>query len=470
MKKSIFLFFIFINLVLIPSYSQSTEETAAITQDVSIDENTEANLLETDDKKADTPAEKTPIYPEIGSEIPVQYETEEQKPGFFDRGRTAVAFGIDLGLSASNSYFTIKDFLFNKNHDQNIEVDFNAMSKKLPSSGFSLAALADFKIYLDIYIKSKAEFGFFSIADAYAFGSMPKSIINLLAKGNTDNKVLSGKFTATGSAFAGTGLFYGMKIKNLKFRVSAVYFIPAFYVPYDGIEYNFENGEDGKVRLKAGGELNVYTHLPLFKGNQDFNTGSMFKSAGFDLSFEGSYSFHPIADLNFSLKNIPIFPAKMDKGASFKLSTEYEIESAFTYIDSIINKKPKPEIKEHPFEMKEDSHLKRINIFRPIKLSVGADIFPFSNRYLIISPNLGFQFLKPFYVDAGVKLETNFLKVFGVYYSLAFEDRVWKNRGGTFVDLRLFRLETSISSASPSFAGSFTGSGVELGISLVFGY
>ncbi|UTC63726.1 hypothetical protein E4O00_07155 [Treponema sp. OMZ 788] len=435
MKKSIFLFFIFINLVLMTSYSQD-------------------------------------ISPEVIPELPAQYEPKEKKNGFFEKGRTAFAFGINIGASASNSYFTIKDFLFNPKGT--VDADFDKMSKRLPSSGFAVSSLANFKIYFDIYIKSKAEFGFFTTADAYAFGNMPKSIINLLAKGNTDDKVLSGKLTATGSAFAGTGLFYGMKIKDFKFRLSAAYFIPAFYIPYDELTYTMINGADGKINVAASGTLSVYTpFFFMFGGTGNFDIASIFKKGGADLSLSGSYSFKPLADLNFSLTNIPILPAVMDKGVTVKLDAGYKIESLFSYLNSIIEGKPAPEIEQKPNPFVFDTEgklLKERKIFRPLKLNISSDIFPFSNRYLIISPNIGFHMMKPFYVDAGVKIETNFLKVFGVYYSLALEDRVWKNRGGAFIDLRLFRLETSISSASPSFLGSFTGSGLEVGLGLVFGY
>lgn len=436
--KKIFIFLIFISLIFTAAYSQETGENVA---------ETSASI------------EETPLNDD---------NKEVKKYGFFDRGRTAFAFGIDFGAGMSNSYIKVKDLLFNPNGS--LELDFAKMAKALPSSGFSLSALANFKIYLDIYIKSKAEFGFFTTADVYAFGTMPKSLIELLAKGNVDGKFLSGKFTAASSIFAGTGLFYGMTIKNFKFRVSGTYFVPLFYVPYDGLEYELVNDSEGKFKFKGGGELRAYTPLPIFDNNA--NAGSMFKNGGFDLSFDGTYKFQPLANLNFGLKNLPIVPAEMDRGVSFKPVGGYEIESLFDYMNSKINNTDSSNIQNQPFDVKQskDGKLKKIKVFRPIKLSVGADIFPFSNRYLIISPSLGLQFLKPFYVDAGLKLETNFLKVFGIYYSFAFEDRIWKNRLGSFIDLRVFKIETSIAAASPSFVGSFKGNGLEFGLGLVFGY
>ena len=466
MKKRIFIFLLFISLIFTAAYSQETEENieedSPLTEETTLMEDTALieNPANTDGSKISSEAEEQFAEP----------EKEEVKHGFFDMGRTNFALGLDLDAGVSTSYIKIKDIFFNKNPDRAIELDFPRMAKILPPSGFSLSGLVNLKLYLDIYIKSNMEFGSFTTVDVYAFGSMPKSLINLIAKGNIDNKFLSGKFTASSSAFAGTGFFYGMTIKDFKFRASGTYFVPLFYVPYESLEYELINDSEGKFRFKGGGELRVYTPLPLFNNNT--STGSIFKNGGFDLSFDGTYKFPPLANLNFGLKHIPLVPARMNRGASFKASAGYEIESLFSYIDSKMNNKKAPEIKKEPFEMKEnkDGTLKKITVLRPIKLSVGADIFPFSNRYLIISPSLGLQFLKPFYVDAGLKLETNFLKVLGVYYSFAFEDRLWKNRLGTFVDLRAFRLETSIAAASPSFVGSFRGAGFELGLGFVFGY
>lgn len=479
MKTKFLLCLLFITFISVSGYSQDIDEKTSTTnissnnEEVLVNESTENIIFEVKkrnygEEKNEEKGDVTPIVePSVAEEKPVP-----KKQGFLDKGRTGFAFGIDISAGAANSYFTLKDFLFNPKGT--VEVDFNKMSKILPSTtGFSLSALSNFKIYFEIYIKSKAEFGLFTTADVYAFGSIPKNLIDLIAKGNKDNdKLLSGKFTAMGSVFAGTGLFYGMTIKSFKFRASGAYFIPVLYVPYDGLDYEFSNGPDGKITVKAGGGLKIYTPLPIFQRNNNFDIPSLFKQGGFDISFEGSYKFKSLANLNFSLTHIPVYPAVMDKGAIAKFSTGYEIASAFEYLNAFINGTPMPGMKEDPVEMKisSDGTIEKRYVLRPIKLNVGADIYPFLNNYLIISPNIGCHCMKPFYVDAGIKLETRLLKVFGFYYSLAREDIIWKNRGGFFFDARLFRFETSVTSSSPSFVGSFKGAGVEVGLGLVFGY
>lgn len=378
--------------------------------------------------------------------------------------------GIDVKASISNSYFTINELFFNNTPNKTLKMDFNKMSAILPRSGFASSGVVDSKMFLDVYLQSKYEFGFFTEATGYAFASVPKSLIDFIAKGNKNKgKNISGAFKSSSSVFAGTGFFYGMTIKDFKFRISGTYIIPLFYIPYDSF-YSFENDpETGKIKAKSSSVFNVYTTLPVFK---KFGGGSPLRGSGFDIDFEGTYKFQPWADLNFSLKHIPIFPASLSKGSRVDLLAGCEIESLFSYLDSILTGKDEPKIKNdsHGFKVNEDVKLKKKYVLRPIKLSVSSDIFPLKNNYLIITPNLGFHLMTPFYVDTGFKLESRFLKVLGVYYSFCREDRVWKNRGGFFVDTRVFKFEMSAASASPSFAGSFKGHGLELSTGILFGY
>lgn len=75
---------------------------------------------------------------------------------FFKNGRQAFAFGIDFKAVAANSYFNIADLF-----KETLEVDLPAMSQALPNAGLSVSGAGAANVYLDIYIKSKAEFGFF---------------------------------------------------------------------------------------------------------------------------------------------------------------------------------------------------------------------------------------------------------------------------------------------------------------------
>jgi len=133
MKKRIFIFLLFISLIFTAAYSQETEEDSPLTE--------EATLME-DTALIDTPADAE--VSEISLETEKQFvepEKEEVKYGFFDRGRTNFAIGLDLDAGVSNSYIKIKDIFFNNNPDGAIELDFPKMAKSLPPSGFSLSTM-----------------------------------------------------------------------------------------------------------------------------------------------------------------------------------------------------------------------------------------------------------------------------------------------------------------------------------------
>ncbi|UTC65649.1 hypothetical protein E4O00_06100 [Treponema sp. OMZ 788] len=411
---------------------------------------------------------------QTNEEVVEEIAIEESPPSppkepFLKGGRKAFAFGIEAIAGASNSYFKIMDFF-----KESLEVDLNKISKGLPNSGFSLSPLAKAKIYFDIYINSKAEFGFFTTADVYGFANIPKSIMKFISEGNPSGQGFNGKITSSTFAFADTGIFYGMNLNNFKFRVSPSYFIPAAYVVSDLGDYEFINDPiTGKILAKGSVNLKVYSHLPIFGNpNDKLNLKDIFSRGGVDVSFTGTYTFNQLANLNFGIKNIPIVPSELNKGIEKSYQGKFEIESIIKYLDNLIPGNEQniipPTTEFTQTELSYDLPAKKI--FRPLKLAVSSDIRPFFNDYLIITPSLGCHCYKPFYVDAGVKVESRFLKVLGAYIGMSYEDRVWKNTAGLFLETRIFRLETAVSAASPSFTGSFKGTGAEATIKMVFGY
>lgn len=456
MKKyfSIFIFlFIFFSL-----YSENMNEDSEII----IDNQTENMLNEIRTRNG------IDDVPEIEQDI--EQEDIKEKQIFFENGRQFFSLGIETSASASNSYLKLKDLFVNV-----LEIDFDKMSQTLPKAGLSAAAMGKAKIYLDIYIKSKAEFGFFTSADAHGFVNIPKNITDLAAKGNPSGEGFSGKITSSTFAFVETGLFYGMKLGAFKFRVSSAYFIPLVYIESEMGDYEFINDSTtGRILAKGRLNLSMYSNIPIFGNNKDkFNIKNILSKGGFDFSFDGTYTFNELANLNFKILNIPIFPPDLNKGISKTYSGKFELASIVQYMDEFIFPGKAEDIKPPTTEFTQTEltyNLPPKKIFRPLKLAVSSDIRPLFNDYLIITPSIGCHCYKPFYVDAGLKLESRFLKVLGAYIGMNREDRVWKNKIGFFLETRVFRLETNVASASPSFTGSFKGTGAEATIKIVFGY
>lgn len=398
-------------------------------------------------------------------------ETARARKGrFLERGRTAFALGMEVSAAAANPYFSLFDFF-----SPVLTVDLRKISKATPAEGFSTAAAAKAKLFLDIYIKQKHVFGFYTGTESLALVTVPKKLTDFAANGNSDGSGLTGSLSAQAYAFADMGLFYGAAVKAFKFRAGASYYVPVFYLdPHIG---NYELVTDpvtGRLSVNGAVNLNVYTPFTFKeKGNIEKDIKTAFQKGGVDINFEGLYMFNPYVGLNFSLLHIPLLPAYMDRGYSITYSGNYGIKSITDYLNALLAKKPLSEVDPPGGNVSvtgPSTELKKKAVLRPFKISAGLDIYPFANNYLIISPSVGFHCLTPFYVDGGLKLESRFLKVFGLYYSMNREDRIWKNRVGFFIDVRLFRLETYAASAGTTFVSSFKTAGAEAGIKLVFGY
>ncbi len=395
-------------------------------------------------------------------------EPKKKKPSVVgERKRTKFAMGLNLSLMASNSYFKLSDFL-----KETLVIDFNKMNDKLPKSGYNINGYLFTDLFLEIYA-GNLEFGISLNASSSGFQNMPKDIINFIANGNADNSNMKGYIYASGLTSIDQNIFFGMKIKNLSFRINASWYFPILYIdPYFG-SYELVNSADGKVYVRGDLGITMYTPYPMLLGqkNAKFNTADIFNTSGFDIDLLGSYQFGSIAKLNFGILNIPIYPAKLNTGVSYKQTGDFELESLLEYLQAqFSNKALENSPTSHISNMTEDYNPPTKKIFRPIKVNVDSNIYPFQNEYLIITPSIGMHCLKPFYIDAGLKIESHFAKVLGAYMAMNREDRVWKHKLGLFVDARVFRLELAAALASPNFKKSFSGTGAQVDMTMLFGY
>jgi len=373
----------------------------------------------------------------------------KKNEGFFESGRTAFSLGVEASGAVANSYYNLTDVL----SFSSFSINYRDMARSAPKDGHSFAGTGKMRVFLDIYLQRKYEFGVYGSADMLAFITLPKKLIEV-AEAIASKSLPAGKAEATLSAqafsFADIGAFYGMSIDSFKFRVNASYYMPLLYLdPHVGKYESFTDLSTGVVHVDSDIHLNVYTEKNFSKALQ---------KGGLDLTFTGIYTFNPYVDLHFSFLHIPIVTAYMDSGysAKFNLNTEKAFAGLGLMGDSV--------------SAKENVKLQKKAVSRPLKVSTGLTIYPFANNYLIISPSIGLHCLTPFYIDAGLKLESRFLKVFGIYCSMTREDRIWKNGAGLFIDARVFRLETHAALAGTTFLSSFKARGAEAGIKLVVGY
>ncbi len=269
------------------------------------------------------------------TEEPILNKSEEKKEKKKKRKkqkgkkRTKFAMGMNISAMASNSYLKLSDFF-----QESLEIDLNEMNPKLPKSGYNVSALANVDLFLEIYLQQKYEFGFFLDVDTQALVNIPKSVINLIAEGNSVNTNIQDKIQSTAFAFAEQSSFFGMKIKDLTFRINASWFFPVAYLDKEMGDYTLITDADGKIHAKGDLDVKLYSVIPnsVFGGpNNNFNTRELFKSSGFDLDFIGSYNLPPYAKVNFAVFNIPIVPARLSTGVQIKYSGEFKLESLMKY-------------------------------------------------------------------------------------------------------------------------------------------
>ena len=429
-----------------------TVESPAADKTAEISEAVEENSGNTERKHADesqnTGMDTKPVQDAAEKNAEPAAPAKPKKESFFKNGRTAFALGIEASGALANSYSPLPNlFRFVTSGFDYANINWKQLSDSAPKNGISFAAAANAKGYLDIYIRQKYEFGFYTGMSAYGFASVPKTFFGIVAdisKGKIPGGTAKEKLSANLLACTDIGAFYGMSIKSFKFRVNASYYMPLFYLDPNLGSYTLDS-------TSAVAKLHIRAYTPINLDNASGIAGNVLKGGGVDIDFIGSYTFNPYVNLQFSVLHIPIVPAVMNKGISIVAGIDTE--------NHVLD-----------FAGPDYSDLPPKKVFRPLKINTGVDVYPFANNYLIISPSIGFHCLSPFYVDAGVKLESRFLKVLGVYYAMAREDLIWKNRVGFFIDTRIIRLETFASSAGTTFVSAFKLRGAEAGIKLVFGY
>jgi hypothetical protein len=110
------------------------------------------------------------------------------------------------------------------------------------------------------------------------------------------------------------------------------------------------------------------------------------------------------------------------------------------------------------------------NVYRPFKGGFSAVWVPRGLDFLAVSGNLDFVGYEGFYVDFGAKAQATLKNILTGYYSLSFEDLIWKNRVGFAFNLRVFELNGIVSLQSADFIDSFTTRGLYAALGIRMGF
>lgn len=378
--------------------------------------------------------------------------------------------GFVVSATAANNMVSVLDFF-----RPELVIDLNQLSKDTMKSGIHVGALLDVDTFFRFTVLEKHTVKFSITANGDVWGNLPKSLLDLAANGNpaiATGQTIHGTLNAKINVFADTGLMYQFNNPTYGFSARVAYFAPVAYMENPSGTYSLSPHMTGGVvdgiTLKAQGTANIYGYLPDYLANRNFSILEVLKNGGVDLSLTGVFRPTGWVAITGGIDYLPIMPIVTTKGMQATFNYDGSVANLLDGITSggtsFFNQTTTTSL---------SGTLAKKKIMRPCKVSIGADFKPFQNDYLILSPFLAFPILnaKPYYVDGGLKIESRFAKVLGVYLDSRYVERMWKHEFCLFIDSRWFTFSLAASVASQDFKRAFTtlsGLGIKLGIGLGF--
>ena len=266
---------------------------------------------------------------------------------------------------------------------------------------------------------------------------------------------------------------YQLKKPNYGFSARLAYFVPLAYMENPQATFTLSpkktGGDVTGLGIEAEGTANIYGYLPARAAGRGLSVTELLKNGGLDLSLAGSYSPTKWVTVTGGVDYLPLMVVEMKTGVKWHGKFSGSVDNL---LNAIGDKNKNSFIKSMDMDPLSDD-LPQKKIMRPLKISVGADFRPLQNDYLILSPSLAFPVLneKPYYVDGGLKIESRFAKVLGVYLDTGCIERMWRHELCFFIDSRWFTLNLAASVASHDFRRTFTtlsGVGVKFGAGIGF--
>ncbi|MDR0645315.1 MAG: hypothetical protein LBG05_10520 [Treponema sp.] len=382
--------------------------------------------------------------------------------------RRFVEFGLTGSVGLSNNFVGLSDIL-----RKNIELNMNELSDRIKEDGWNIGGNVYSDVFFNFNISPRWGFGIFVSVSGDINATLSKSLMTLIAEGNTKSPSQSGSISVSGGVFADTGLdMHGRFLKDDKLKVTLApsLFIPVVYIPKSTISYQL-NAED-VLSITAGGKINIFT--PVFTksiiedssfGSDIFNINNIIGQKGFDFTLTAEYNLFPWLNVGGGFTHIPLSPAVLENRASVLVPNQTLVDGS-----GLIEGKTDDLIKTPDYEIIYDKS--SIEIIRPMRFDVYADYKPFKSNLLIIRPNVGFTVFTPedearFNAVVGVQLNTPILLI---HASTGYNELLWQHKLWLGLNLRIIEADLGLHLSSQDFKQSFDmrGAGVTLGVRLGF--
>lgn len=380
--------------------------------------------------------------------------------------------GLLISGTVANNMVSALDFL-----KPELVIDLDKLAKDTIKSGVHAGGLLELDSFFRFTVLEEHTVKFSITANGDGWGNFSKSLLELAAKGNAKNaagEAIEGTVNAKMNVFADVGVMYQLTKPNYGFSARLAYFVPIAYMENPQAKISLvpqKNGSDIQgLSFNFEGDVNVYGYLPaIADGKGSIPFPELFKKGGLDLSLMGSYTPTSWVTVFGGVNYLPLMVVQMNTGLHSSFKGEVSVNNILENMDGKSDKMITNDVK---FDELSDN-LPQKKIMRPCKIHIGADFKPFKNNYLILSPSLAFPVVnaKPYYADGGLKIESRFAKVLGVYLDSRYIERIVRHELCFFVDSRWFSFNLAASVASQDFKRTFTtlsGVGVKLGIGIGF--
>jgi len=385
-----------------------------------------------------------------------------------DEPHRIVEFGTDFSGGFSNNYFTLGSFF---NEDQTLVLDFNDIAESVATDGFCLGGEVGTKILFGVNIPKLFGVQLYVSLDGSTISSIPASLFDLIANGNSLTEANSGAFTLGGSLYLTIGAEAVARVGPIDLTVRPEYFMPIIYVDKPTASYSFGADENGVFSAKGSVDASLYSIVPFndLTGGVDVNTmlNNLLASGGVDVFIGAEYQLMPMLDLGASLEGIPLVPARLSSRAHVTASFDWVMEGL---LNSLLAGNFAAPTLDGPVVTNDTN---AISVYRPFKLGAYASWRPlFSSKLLTLEPSLALAVTPTptMYVDCGLTGRLKLAEVLLVEVGSHCEDLVWRESLTVGLNLRVSEIILEVSSCSPSFVRSFMGSGFGFSIGTRFGF
>ena len=370
---------------------------------------------------------------------------------FFTSRFFEIKAGTDLSLS--NNVMSLNDVL-----KKDLVIDLRKIAEDCPASGFNVVASMQPSVEMNLNIKILS-IGFSSGVEMYEKVEIGKSIFDFLGYGNSIGQTVIADIRNNTETFAYTQADVGFNLGKFRLHVKPALFMPVLVINNSGGTATAVNTADGRFRVSALMNMEVYTPLELVMkdGKIQLNTeslqNSIFSGYGFDL---GASLRLPLFGFNVEGEaRVPLVPGR--------ISRKYVVNGEFAYESSVL------ELGRNNNFVKRDPSVGNavetdFTINRPLKAAVYIDK-SFIGNFLNLRAGGGVGIRRPLsetqflYPEYYLGLTVNIFDILKATLSTQYRDQVFIHQLGTTINVRIIQLDLGASLRSSEIKKSFEFSG-----------